>query len=135
MIPITQRESDDCLQAVVASLLHLPLADVPSFRGENWQANLNRWLAPWGLAYIQVKDFARWAIEFGIAGCHHELTGPSRAERKQLHATVGVDGRLAHDPDPSRAGISAVRYSGIIIALRPWEAVERAGLVLREKAA
>lgn len=135
MHPIEQREDGDCLRAVLASLLHVPLDDVPRFKGNDWQVELNRWLAPLGLAYVQIKNFRSWAIELGIVGCHHELTGHAKRDLRKLHATVGIDGRTAHDPDPSRRGLADEHYSGLLVALRPWEVAQRAGLVLREKAA
>ena len=44
----------NCLSAVLASLLHLPIEDVPLFiTPETWVKDLNAWLRPFGLAYLR----------------------------------------------------------------------------------
>ena len=115
----------NCLSAVLASLLHLPIEDVPVFSAPypEWQNQLNEWLRPFGLAYIQVGDFAKWCNDFGIRGCHHELGGSSPRNTDISHACVGVDGDLVFDPHPDNSGLANIEASGIFIALEPWRYV------------
>jgi hypothetical protein len=114
----------NCLSAVVASLLHLPIEDVPLFIAPTWQNDLNAFLRPFGLGYLQVGDFERWAEETGIKRCFHEAAGPSPRRDDILHACVGIDGKVVFDPHPGAEGLNTVQTCGIFIALQPWRMVE-----------
>lgn len=112
----------NCMSAVLASLLHLPIDQVPLFTDPKaWQHNLNAWLRPMGLAYIDIGGFARHAAATGIRGCWHEACGPSPRHVDTLHAVVARDGVPVFDPHPSKAGLVDVDTGGVFIALRPWE--------------
>lgn len=130
MIPTTQTILHDpangvignCLSAVLASLLHLPIELVPVFSDETtWAKDLNSWLRPYGLAYIQFESgFKRTLSEYGIEGLHHEVAGPSPRHADTLHACVGRDCELMFDPHPSRGGVKSLDTHGVFIALQPW---------------
>lgn len=133
MIPITQTVLHDpanglhgnCLSAVLASLLHLPIDSIPVFSdSDRWVKELNAWLRPHGLAYLwfQDQDFRRTLDAFGIEGLHHEISGKTMRFSDVSHACVAEDGRLIFDPHPSRDGLNAgVEGSGVFIALEPWK--------------
>ena len=112
----------NCLSAVLASLLHLPIEDVPVFSEPHpkWQQDLNEWLRPFGLAYLQIGRFDEWCAEVGVKGCHHEVAGPTKRSNDVLHACVGVDGVPVFDPHPDDTGLTEVQSSGVFIALEPW---------------
>lgn len=111
----------NCMSAVIASLLHLPIEDVPVFSNPTtWVKDLNAYLANYGLAYILVADPAEWILWTGVQGCYHEVAGPSPRDADTLHACVGVDGKVAFDPHPDNTGVS-VDGGGFFVALRPWE--------------
>ncbi|MET7944358.1 hypothetical protein [Streptomyces sp. NPDC005302] len=86
----------NCLQAAVASLLELPLQAVPHF------LLLDDW---WGT----VVDFCR------LHGVDVHEQSPDEpcaygmafgfSERGVRHAVCWIDGRIAHDPHPSRRGL------------------------------
>lgn len=131
MIPTTQTILHDpdnglhgnCLSAVLASLLHMQIEEVPVFSSDRWFKDLNAWLRPRGLAYLwfQDQDFSRTLDAFGIEGLHHEISGKTSRFSGVSHACVAEDGRLIFDPHPSRDGLNAgVEGCGIFIALRPW---------------
>jgi len=132
MIPITQTVLHDpangkygnCLSAVLASLLHLPIESVPVFFKDTWLQDLNEWLRQYGLAYICFSiadDGPQFLASFGITGLHHELAGPSPRNTEVAHALVGHDGRAVFDPHPSRAGVAALNSCGVFVALEPWK--------------
>lgn len=133
MIPITQTVLHDpasglhgnCLSAVLASLLHLPIESIPVFSDpDRWLKDLNAWLRQHGLAYLwfQDKEFSRILEEFGIEGLHHEISGKTTRFSDYSHACVAEDGRLVFDPHPSRDGLNAgVEGCGVFIALEPWK--------------
>jgi hypothetical protein len=135
MIPTTQtifqpEGSDEaqgnCLSAVLASLLHLPIDDVPLFvNPDTWIMDLNQWLRQYGLAYLQLENFATACASSGIQGCHHEQFGHCDRSNTVLHACVGVDGFVRFDPHPSGTGLIGETASGVFIALQPWLMVDR----------
>ncbi len=113
MIPLDQttfgRVHGDCYRAVLASILEVPLDSFPPELG--WIAmfepkKLRDLLRPYDFDVARVvwnraEDFPRpWP---GLPGAWHLLGGAS--PREGLHATVGRDGHLVHDPHPSRAGL------------------------------
>lgn len=91
----------DCVRACVASILSLPIAEVPHFvaeRSATWAAYLDEWL--WDLGY-----------EIRILG-HEEnpdypilVVGGSPRSPHISHMVIMNKGVVVHDPHPSRAGI------------------------------
>ena len=113
MIPVYQDDftftTGNCFSACLASLLELPLADVPKFMAEeDWFGAVNRWLAQFNLRFIDIK----WSNEFAVwpdAGGYCLMTGPSPRRPELLHTVVvglerGDDDhirfRWLHDPHP-----------------------------------
>ncbi|WP_329140922.1 hypothetical protein [Streptomyces sp. NBC_00670] len=86
----------NCLQACIASLLDLPLDDVPHFLlHADWTAALQEFVTAHGHRLRMQPPDTHCA--YGMAW------GPS--ERGVRHAVVWADGHMAHDPHPSRAGL------------------------------
>lgn len=110
------------MSAVLASLLHIDVEQVPLFVSDGWQIELNAWLRPYGLAYISFsRDVWLAAMrDFGITGCHHEVAGISPRFADANHACVGHDAQQVFDPHPSRSGLESVASCGVFIALEPW---------------
>lgn len=108
MRPVTQTIFHDdpagrpgnCLQAAVASLLELPLQDVPHFvaLGPDWLDCMVRFCQARGFALhtIPSDQYCAYGMAWGLS------------ERGVRHAVCWVDGRMAHDPHPSRAGLTTV---------------------------
>ena len=97
-------ERGNCLQAAVASLLDLPLADVPHFAAEeDWFGCYGAFAASRGCFIVQttIPVDGAYGIGFGKS---------PRGEYN--HAVVSFGGEVAHDPHPSRDG------------LRTWEGYE-----------
>lgn len=115
----------NCLSAVLASLLHLPIESIPVFSDpENWLKDLNAWLRQYGLAYLSfpADGFNEVLSSFGIEGLHHEIAGMTTRFFDVCHACVAKDGYVVFDPHPSNDGLNvSVDSHGIFIALRPWE--------------
>lgn len=113
MIPTDQTKfgsvQGDCYRAALASILEVPIDKLPADLG--WRAmfrpkELRDLLRGYDLDVARIvwnrpEDFPRpWP---GPPGAWHLLGGPS--PREGLHATVGRDGMLVHDPHPDRAGL------------------------------
>lgn len=115
----------NCLSAVLASLLHLPIETVPVFSDpDHWVKDLNVWLRPHGLAYLSFPDptFNLTLSNFGIKGLMHEIGGMSTRWKDVGHSCVAEDGQVVFDPHPSNDGLNAgIESSGILVALEPWK--------------
>lgn len=116
----------NCLSAVLASLLHLSIDEVPIFSKPYplWQQELNLWLRQYGLAYLQLGGFDEWCKVYAIEGCYCEVAGNTTRSIDVLHACVGVDGVQIFDPHPDNTGIVDVQSSGVFIALEPWRMLQ-----------
>lgn len=89
----------NCLQAAVASLLELPLDEVPHFvEYDDWLERLAEFCTAHG--YQPIMRPPDTDVAYGMAW------GPS--ERGVRHAVVWADGAMAWDPHPSRAGLERV---------------------------
>jgi hypothetical protein len=87
----------NCFSACLASILEMPLEEVPSFLGPYWD-NFLPWLAARGLsASLYRRDYV--PPGYSIAG------GPSKRFAGRMHACVAYDGIVVHDPHPSRDGL------------------------------
>ena len=114
----------NCLSAVLASLLHIHIEDVPIFKEDTWLKDLNAWLRQFGLAYLSFPDsgFHTTLDHFGIHGLHHEIGGTTNRFTDVGHSCVAVDGLLVFDPHPSDDGLNTgIESHGIFVALCPWQ--------------
>lgn len=107
----------NCFQACVASILELPLEDVPHFcEGDNprWLLDLEEWLRPRGLAPMLVQAEGCPALDdaYGLLG------GPS--PRGCNHSVVVRGVEVVHDPHPSREGLLEARDYLFFVQLQPW---------------
>lgn len=110
MKPVDQTEFEagrgNCIAACLASILELPVTDVPNFTlsDDKWAA-VTDWLAS---NHHILPLITPWPLVSPFSRRHCVLLGASpRSERG--HAVVGLlDGYKAeviHDPHPTRAGI------------------------------
>lgn len=149
MIPIKQTVLHDpangkignCLSAVLASILHIPIEDVPNFQDpHNWLRDLNKWLRPHGLGYINYEDYDLWTNHQELTGSYHLISGNTNRSVDVSHACVGLDSYIVFDPHPSDDGLINKNCYGVFVALRPWEVaqlnsmtVEKANNILSEE--
>jgi hypothetical protein len=107
MIPVDQTvfgaPHGNCFAAAVASITGIPLADFPSL------ADLPDWLRVarefvysrgWKLIYVP-----NGCEPFEPPGFH---VGSGLSPRGLDHAVVHLDGKMVHDPHPSREGVARV---------------------------
>jgi hypothetical protein len=121
MIPVYQDifgEEGNCMSACLASILEIPLKEVPCFvdngAGKNgdWFRNMFSWLHERGWDffpyYIGVipLDWNNLPEHLQDVHCYHLASGPG--PRGWGHATVGWKGTIVHDPHPSKAGLTQV---------------------------
>lgn len=106
----------NCLQACVASLLEKDLTEVPHFAAlsdDTWFSEMCNWITDHGYEFDDTGDcvdFKNYVLAIG----------PS--PRGVSHAVIYYDGKLAHDPHPSRAGILDVKWAAIVRPKnQPWQ--------------
>jgi hypothetical protein len=113
--------SGNCTEAALASILGLRLEDVPSFYGlrtsEYWQALTD---------FCTSRGFELYRIDGErIYDGLYLVDGPS--ERGCGHFVVMRNGKLVHDPHPSRAGLRSIVNTWLLLPHDPAIAVVRNG--------
>lgn len=124
---ISHPRDGDCLSACIASLLELPLADVPKFArdaagcGSTMMDECRKWLAEkhgYAFVFVHLKDLDDPMLEDcifpvfgGLAGAPCIASGRSGNVPGAQHAIVGQLGsmgmsfEMTHDPNPIGKGI------------------------------
>ena len=113
MIPVKQqvlyqdepRIYGDCMRACVASILELPINEVPHFlevaKGSIYEFYnlIEEFLLERGYeAYWQHSLIYHWRP--GLPDCYHIISGPSPRYPGVGHAVVGLNGSPVFDPHP-----------------------------------
>mgnify|MGYP006450460919 CR=1 FL=1 len=104
MMPVYQTVLEpphgNCLQACIASLFELPLEDVPNFMayGSGWRTKYRKFLKTFGLKSLLYSSREAQSLN----GYHLVIGGSPRGDF--LHAVVGLDGEIIHDPYPDWVG-------------------------------
>ena len=113
----------DCHAACLATILEVPLSEVPRVKGitesdiENWWIRLGNWLMIRDIylfKYSVTDDLEIWqspSVKVWIA------SGDS--SRGGLHCVVMEDDEIFHDPHPSRAGLSNIQFAEHIVVVNP----------------
>lgn len=107
MIPVKQVVPDppdgDCFAACVASVLELPLEEVPNPVGDDWREQWADWLSERGYSYVDVDLTWRGGTWWRIApGQYWIATVPSLNHEGRYHSVVMCGAELAHDPSTRR---------------------------------
>lgn len=102
----------NCLQACVASILGVSLSAVPNFHDcpEGFWGGFYRFMESNG--YIAFETTANF---HGIEA-YHIVNGRSPRGAGN-HACVGFDGKIVHDPHPSRAGVTLIVDVFLLVAI------------------
>lgn len=101
-------EDGNCLQAAVATVTGIPLAQVINvLDGHAPEAMWFERLQGWGLLYGWLIDAV--GPEEPPVGVHIAV-GPSPRREDQLHAIVAKDGKALWDPNPSDHYLLSVNY-------------------------
>lgn len=102
----------DCQRAVIATLLDLPISEVPHFLRDAegdptiyWES-LQAFVRQHGYAYLTVPAKTGCAFYGDDGPIYHEISGPSPRGNGVSHAVVGCNGEIVFDPHPSKAGLA-----------------------------
>jgi hypothetical protein len=117
VIPVDQttfgKPNGNCLQAALASILELPLAEVPHVGPyDDWWERLSQWAL--------TRGFELLCLTLGAGPPprgYYLASGP--AARGLMHTCVYRGGELAHDPHPDRSGLLSVEDFFFLMPLDP----------------
>jgi hypothetical protein len=128
MVPIDQTitgpEDGNCFAACLASILELPIEQVPNIchLGEDWLTDCNKWLRRFGFWMVpmliegvnmQTQEREPWKPE----GWHIIAGDNQNGDR---HAVVGYNGRTMFDPNPNRKGLKNITEYYVFVSRCPW---------------
>lgn len=130
MKPVYQDEFGEfgnCMSACLASILDIPLREIPNFTHfkERWYPEMWKWLGERGyeLYYIYQIEKIDWDNFPGcIPGWEKLKILPyymhnGKSPRGYGHATVGWRGKMIHDPHPAGGGVEVEDY-GFLVDVR-----------------
>ena len=117
----------ECVRATYATLLGLPIERVPRFDpavcdalGQEQGDRERQWLTSLGFDLVEIGVEPPAELPPEILACvpnvPHLISGIS--PRGFGHRCVGVGGRVAWDPHPSRAGLATVYSIGLLVPMR-----------------
>jgi hypothetical protein len=101
----------DCQRAVIASLLDLPINEVPHFlqlakgNASDFYDLIDDFLRSKGFALLITASQPKPMV-FSDIDYYHEISGPSPRGNGLFHAVVGKNGQVFFDPHPSKAGLA-----------------------------
>lgn len=99
-------EKGDCFAACVASILELPLEEVPNFcESDYWHKDVNEWLAERGLALLTINDGAWKLCDWPMDWDTTWVIGSGLGARGHRHSVVYQGDRMVHDPYPDGDGV------------------------------
>lgn len=110
MTPVDQTtfgpEGGNCFSACVASILEIPITQVPFFmEPDEWWPGFVEWCRRRGVAAQFYYADEHVPAGYSIAG------GYSPTDPMQGHACVAHDGDVIYDPHPARLGLGVIdRY-------------------------
>lgn len=124
MIPVDQTAFGDphgnCWGAAIASILEVSLRDLPDYvteaiAGRDWDGAMQAYLVTHHSSFLyRLHDVSLLGGRIEPFG-HYLMSGMS--PRGLPHSVVGWNGRMVHDPHPSRAGIGPAWDYEFIIPL------------------
>lgn len=112
------KQNGNCMAAAIASLLELPLSDVPNFedmgmttpKSDRWFESLKDWLFELGF------ELLIWDQPVVLKGYY--LVG-GKSDRGFEHQVVYKNGKMIHDPHPDKTGILTFTDQWALLPLNP----------------
>lgn len=123
MKPVDQtRKGHNCFSACLASILEVGIEDVPNFRWpESNKTHIGqveraeKWLRnKYGCTVVELFDVSQYlgypSLEvtketYQFPTTYYIMTGWVNLKKEKVHAVVGLQGEMVHDPHPKRAGL------------------------------
>jgi len=116
----------NCYSACIASILEIPIKDVPTFSYDNGKSsfiNASEWLTKYFNMYL-VSLQAEYENKFNGENLsilknldvYHLILGPARLY-DTYHCCVGLKGVIVHDPNPQRLGLDRINRYEILVPI------------------
>jgi hypothetical protein len=125
MIPVDQtilgHPGGNCFTACMASILEMPIEELPHYQSENWCDLWDQWLAPFNLRLF----FFIYDPRVEMPNCYSILSGTS-PRGDWLHAVVCFGNEIVHDPHPDKTGVVDRLEFTIFSVLDPARPIGRA---------
>jgi len=112
----TEEQNGNCLATAFASLLEIPISDVPEFENMNagiWFAIMKKWLESIGFDLIEWREEEPTHLKGYYMVCGKSPRGDFN------HQVIHRAGKLAHDPHPSQAGVIGFVDAYALVPLDP----------------
>jgi hypothetical protein len=132
MIPVRQTvfgyPHGNCMAACVASLLELPIEEMPVIPDDaNFNDLWNVWLAARGFARVCFSSLTSFRPDgyYLMAGPSPRPSVIKEDGERAFHVVVGFNGKPVHDPHPDNLFLEELCEIEIIYPLDPAQAVKR----------
>lgn len=103
----------NCWQTAVASILELPLEDVPDFVNEHEAGGQHWWLHT--VEFLKLHGYSIEPIwEHPDTDEYYLVSGPSPRHKEMYHVVIYQRGRMIHDPHPDGTGVLEEKHFDII---------------------
>jgi hypothetical protein len=116
----------NCMSACIASMIGIPLADVPNFCAEkdgSWSDRANAWLVQHGIQLLTFEtDPVSWAPDYRRTVC---IAGGKSPRGDWEHAVLWREGQLFWDPHPDGTGFVGEPIDYTVVVLVDPEAFDR----------
>jgi hypothetical protein len=118
----------NCLEACLASILHLKLDQVPSFSKNSWHKECNEWLQLFGLGLITVNVCKKgMKILFETFKGYVIGVGTRKGSNGVDHAVILYEGKIIHDPMPKNKELDMDIHQLDLIVVNGMAAVKMKG--------
>ena len=119
----------NCFAACVASILELPIEDVPNLGNDSDNFNWSDWMRLWN-EWLESRNLCLSVIHYyeweGVSSTKPKgysilsAKSPRLKEQELNHAVVCFDGKIVFDPHPQREmGVGVWEYFYVFSALNP----------------
>ena len=122
----------NCFSACLASILEIPLSEVPNYQEENgkWYFNYKRWLQQFDCDFLSLQNWGKETIGFAPK-VYAIVSGTS--PRGLTHSVIYFEHKMVHDPHPEGGGVKDITDWIYIVPIRlsigKKEVMGRAGLI------
>ena len=104
-------ETGNCFAASIASIMEIPLADVPNLDPNNWFDEFNKWLYDYGYFAMYFSNLRNKADRDELEHITNNVICEASVESPRfpgvMHSVVFHKGAVIHDPHPDKTSMSA----------------------------
>lgn len=110
----------NCMAACIASILEMPLDDVPNYHGEDWYDHYQAWLHERGMCLIRWEHVDSADHYNALAAIGYAILNARSPRGNYGHAVVTYGGEIVWDPSPDRhMGVGEYLDWCVIVPLDP----------------